>query len=166
MATAAPPADCTISRRPAGAEAYLIICGIGKVNNVDALCFAAAAHGLRPVIVGLHSLIAEDHFTDIQPPFDILRFATLSELRLFLREIPLIGIEILDSAVPFMEYSLPPDGRIALMPGNEGTGLNKPQIEACQGFIYVPQLGAGTASLNVHVATSLILHRYFPQSTS
>ena len=46
------------------------------------------------------------------------------------------------------------------MPGNEGTGLSVKQKSVCDYFIFIPQYGNGTASLNVNVATSIILHRF------
>ena len=50
---------------------------------------------------------------------------------------------------------------IALMPGNEGTGLSQTAKDACTGgFVYIPQYGSGTASLNVCVATTLILFQF------
>ena len=50
--------------------------------------------------------------------------------------------------------------RMALMPGNEGTGLSPAQKSICDGYIIIPQYGKATASLNVHVASCLVLYRY------
>jgi tRNA G18 (ribose-2'-O)-methylase SpoU len=38
--------------------------------------------------------------------------------------------------------------------------MSEKQKSVCDGFVYIPQYGAGTASLNVNVATGIILHRY------
>jgi tRNA C32,U32 (ribose-2'-O)-methylase TrmJ len=46
------------------------------------------------------------------------------------------------------------------MLGNEGTGLNERQMRACDSFAYISQYGVGTASLNVAVAASIVLHHY------
>jgi len=46
------------------------------------------------------------------------------------------------------------------MPGNEGTGLSKRQRLAADSFVYIPQYGDGTASLNVTVATTMVLHQF------
>ena len=54
----------------------------------------------------------------------------------------------------------PWDGDVALMLGNEGAGMSGPQLAACDRFVYVAQHGAGTASLNVAVAASIVLHRF------
>ena len=46
------------------------------------------------------------------------------------------------------------------MMGNEGDGLNERQIQLCDSFVYIPQYGCGTASLNVAVAASIVLHQF------
>ncbi len=38
--------------------------------------------------------------------------------------------------------------------------MNNNQKEICDEFIYIPQFGSGTASLNVNVATSIIINEY------
>ena len=48
---------------------------------------------------------------------------------------------------------------IALVPGNEGSGLSARLRSSCEQLLYIPQYGNGTASLNVHVAASLVMHR-------
>lgn len=39
-------------------------------------------------------------------------------------------------------------------------GLSSKQKEFCDGFVYIPQYGNGTASLNVAVACSIVLHHF------
>ncbi len=51
-------------------------------------------------------------------------------------------------------------GHTALMLGNEGAGLSPKQLSLCDGLLYIPQHGAGTASLNVTVAASIVLHHF------
>ncbi|CAM9640906.1 unnamed protein product [Ectocarpus sp. 12 AP-2014] len=49
------------------------------------------------------------------------------------------------------------------MPGNEasaGSGMSEQQKACCDSFVYISQHGGGTASLNVTVAASIVLHRY------
>lgn len=42
-----------------------------------------------------------------------------------------------------------------------GSGLSSAQKKICNGFLYLPQYGiGGTGSLNVSVATTLVLHRF------
>lgn len=46
------------------------------------------------------------------------------------------------------------------MLGNEGQGFNDRQMRVCDSFVYISQYGVGTASLNVAVAASIVLHHY------
>jgi tRNA C32,U32 (ribose-2'-O)-methylase TrmJ len=48
---------------------------------------------------------------------------------------------------------------LALVMGNEGDGLSQAQMDACRHFVRIPQYGSGTASLNVAVAASVVLHQ-------
>ena len=52
----------------------------------------------------------------------------------------------------------------------QGTGLSQHQLELCDSFVYIPQHGQGTASLNVTVAASIVLHHFavwagYPESS-
>lgn len=38
--------------------------------------------------------------------------------------------------------------------------MSRRQMRACDGFVYIAQFGTGTASLNVAVAGSIVMHRY------
>ena len=71
----------------------------------------------------------------------------------------LLGIEIMDTAKSVHDPSAFQQ-RMALMPGNEGTGLSPAQKAVCNGYVIIPQYGTATASLNVHVATCVVLYRY------
>lgn len=42
----------------------------------------------------------------------------------------------------------------------QGQGLNERQLALCDSFLYIPQYGNGTASLNVAVAASIVLHHF------
>ena len=91
----------------------------------------------------------------------------------------IVGIEIDDTAEPVDAEAF--HGPTAFLVGNEvastfncekewcsvagrlfvqGTGLNATQREVCDRLMYIPQFGAGTASLNVAVASSIVLHRF------
>ena len=67
------------------------------------------------------------------------------------------GIEIMAESRSILDPGALPD-RMAVMPGNEGSGLSATQKAVCESFVFIPQYSAGTASLNVNVATALVLH--------
>ncbi len=141
---------------------YLIICHISKINNIKQLVKIAIAFNCIPVLVGLNSLVDEvrSQFNDFGRS-EMLTFEKLLEAKEYLSErgVKIIGIEILEEALPLQSFIFPPT--FALMPGNEGTGLNEKQKSMSDLFVYIPQYGCGTASLNVHVATTLVLHQHY-----
>jgi tRNA C32,U32 (ribose-2'-O)-methylase TrmJ len=70
----------------------------------------------------------------------------------------IIGVEITDDAKSVNSH--PWTGPVAFMLGNEGQGLSERQMRCCDSFVYIPQYGPGTASLNVAVAASIVLQHY------
>jgi len=135
----------------------LVISNISKKPNIIQLLMLAKAHRFIPVLVSSRK-ISTLELIKLHCPF--FRLADMDECRTWLKthNIPLLGIEIMDSAVsvdaePFFD-------RIAFMPGNEGTGLSDAQKRACDGYVIIPQYGKASASLNVHIATCIVLYRY------
>jgi len=51
-------------------------------------------------------------------------------------------------------------GPVGCLAGLQGSGLSPQELEFCDRFVYIPQYGEGTASLNVVVAASIILHHF------
>ena len=74
------------------------------------------------------------------------------------RPIRVVGVEI-DPSSQDVEGE-PFEGDTAFMMGNEGQGMNEKQMSLCDGFVKIAQYGGGTASLNVYVAASIVLHRF------
>jgi len=72
--------------------------------------------------------------------------------------IRIVGVEIDDTAKDLEDE--PFEGDTAFMMGNEGRGMNEKQMRLCDGFVRIAQYGGGTASLNVSVAASIVLHRF------
>jgi len=142
----------------------LVIANVSKRNNIISLLYSAAAFGFYPVIVGAPAIKSEGDLLLLEPRCSFSRFDTLVELRVWLdsKTIPLVGVEIMAEAVSLLDTSnaFPSCGMVALMPGNEGTGLSEHQKSVCNSFIYVPQYGHSTASLNVNVATTIIMQKY------
>ncbi|CAM6102520.1 unnamed protein product [Calypogeia fissa] len=87
-------------------------------------------------------------------------FHTLPEAALYLKakDVDICGVEIIDGARPVHKH--PFTRSTAFVLGNEGTGLSKKEMDICSFFVYIPQCGSGTASLNVTVAASIVLHHF------
>ncbi|KAF0709021.1 hypothetical protein AaE_013010 [Aphanomyces astaci] len=149
---------------------YLIINNIQKRKNIRDMLLSASAFGVAEVFVVGHKLLSfdqamniEDVLPGFQFPFRITRFATLAECRAHLVAIEptvtILGIEILHNAKCVNDVDVF-QGPTAVMAGNEGSGLSDAQVAICDRFVYIPQYGGGTASLNVTVATSIVMHAF------
>ena len=76
----------------------------------------------------------------------------------------LIGIEIRDDSISVSSSEFRSLVRnissCAFVLGNEGTGMSRFAASKCDKFLYIPQYGGGTASLNVAVAGSIIFQKF------
>jgi tRNA G18 (ribose-2'-O)-methylase SpoU len=148
-----------------------VLSNIGKKDNFKKLLALAVAYGLDHVlIVGQPGFDLATH----APPASVVpsladrislrRFPDLAACKAFLAErgATLYGVEIVAGArlVEDVDFKGRP---CAFMMGNEGSGMNKPQLEACDEFVIIPQYGNGTASLNVSNAAAIVL-QYFALS--
>ena len=91
---------------------------------------------------------------------DIVKFDRLEECIVHIKAmgVSVLGVEI-DEKARDVEGE-PFEGDTAVMMGNEGQGMNEKQMSLCDGFVKIAQYGGGTASLNVYVAASIVLHRF------
>ena len=148
---------------PVEPKRYFIIYDIAKRNNVISLLSTAFSFNFTPIIIGSSKLV--DAITINHIPMinceNIVILAKIKDLKDFLqkRRIPLIGIEI--STEAFLLNKNPPfSENIAFMPGNEGRGMSSNQIQLCDHLICIPHYGDGVESLNVCVASSIVLNEY------
>lgn len=74
-----------------------------------------------------------------------------------------VALEISPSAIPVPEFSFPRD--VALVCGNEASGLSEQILAACDATIVVPQTGP-VGSLNVAMACTIALYSYSLQHGS
>ena len=73
----------------------------------------------------------------------------------------IIGIEITKSSINVESTNDIFCGDVVFVMGNEGQGMNEKQMSVCDDFVKISQYGGGMASLNVSVATSIVLHRFY-----
>ncbi|KAI4304115.1 hypothetical protein MLD38_039670 [Melastoma candidum] len=144
----------------APAESYVVVHNVAKRHNVGTLARSATAFGVKEVIVvgrrdfnsfGSHGSTSHLSFR---------HFSSLPLARSFLKEkgCDICGVEIREGAVDVCRQ--PFQRSTAFLVGNEGTGLSEKECEICDFFVYIPQYGSGTASLNVTVAASIVLHHF------
>eukprot|EP00879_Flechtneria_rotunda_P011754 GHRR01012277.1.p1 GENE.GHRR01012277.1~~GHRR01012277.1.p1 ORF type:complete len:238 (+),score=87.21 GHRR01012277.1:784-1497(+) len=146
------------SSRP---DCYVIVYNVSKKHNVGTLLRSCTAFGVKEVCLvgsrqyntfgshGADSHVQLRHFNSIEDCIKHLKQEAGCRI---------IGVEIVPSAQPVQQH--PFSGNTAFMLGNEGQGLSEKQMRLCDSFVYIPQHGQGTASLNVTVAASVILHHF------
>ncbi|CAI5735564.1 unnamed protein product [Hyaloperonospora brassicae] len=152
---------------------YLILNNVQKIKNLKNMLVSASAFGVKEVfVVGQKTFDLQE-----QEPFlsslscQVTRLATLKGCRAHCKErgIRIIGVEIMQTAASVADH--PFRGDSAFIMGNEGSGMNSAQVAICDDFVYIPQHGGGTASLNVTVAASIVLQSFalwakLPMTTS
>ena len=157
---------------------HLVICNIQKISNVKAMMMAAVAFGCSDVL-----LVGQEKNSqrkDMFPaPFQaavqkgqirLHHFAKWKECVAFMEEhsVLLIGVEIdEDSKLLNDDYfqqnfsaATQQNTNIGILMGNEGQGIQPAHLKNCNALIRIPQYGVGTASMNVNVATNIVLYRF------
>lgn len=141
-------------------DSYVVVHNIAKRHNVGTLARSATAFGVAEMIlVGRRDFNAfGSHGSTSHVRFRHFQSLTLARAFLKERDCDICGVEITANAVAVNEH--PFRKSTAFLLGNEGTGLSDKECEICDFFIYIPQYGGGTASLNVTVAASIVLHHF------
>jgi|UPI000581B5DB tRNA G18 (ribose-2'-O)-methylase SpoU len=168
--SAAPRQDSEGIPRKRIPKLYLVITNISKRPNIRALLELAAAFGCDKVlVVGQQKFDISPKGTDIprsirehveRGGLHIERYSSWEACINFLSShgIRLVGVEIHVDARPIEAYLDYKD--TAFLMGNEGQGINEKHMKSCDAFVTIPQYGGGTASLNVYVAASIVLHSF------
>jgi tRNA G18 (ribose-2'-O)-methylase SpoU len=147
-----------------GIELIVIVHNVAKRHNVGTMARSATAFGAAEIVLagrrdfncfGSHGSASHLRFR---------HFPSLTQACTYLKEqrgADICGVEIREDAVPLTTQQPPPFRRsTAFLLGNEGTGLSPRECAVCDFFVYIPQYGPGTASLNVTVAASIVLHHF------
>ena len=145
-------------------DIYLVLTNISKRPNVKSLLLTAAAFHCKAIFV-----VGQSHFDfesdlprqlkNCDDGMKIIRVDKWQKLVNHLKQnsIRLVGVEIHPRAINLDNFH--GRGKLAFMMGNEGQGIHEKHMKDCDDFIIISQFGAGTASLNVNVACSIVLER-------
>jgi tRNA G18 (ribose-2'-O)-methylase SpoU len=155
---------------------YLVICNIQKITNIKAMLLTSIAFGCCEVLmVGQEN---NSKRNDMFPlPFQeavnkgqilLTRFPKWKDCVAYIekQKIFLIGVEIDETSQllndEYFESTYYPknEKNIGIFMGNEGQGILPVHLKNCNSLIQIPQHGVGTASMNVNVATSIVLYRF------
>ncbi|CAD5166236.1 unnamed protein product [Musa acuminata subsp. malaccensis] len=161
-----------VATLPASVESLVVVHNVAKRHNVGTMARSATAFGVSEIVlVGRRDFNAfGSHGSTSHLRFR--HFHSLSQARHYLkalshkpssqsreeRNCDICGVEITDGALSIADH--PFRKSTAFLLGNEGTGLSAKECEICDFFVYIPQYGCGTASLNVTVAASIVLHHF------
>lgn len=141
-------------------DMYIMLSNVAKRQNLGNIVRSASAFGAKAaVVVGSNKFSTFGaHGSDKHTSF--LSFHTLAEAvdAMHARSVRVVGVEITPSSVRVDSH--PFSGSVAFLMGNEGSGLHDKHKALCDDFVYIPQHGVGTASLNVMVAASIVMHHY------
>eukprot|EP00931_Biecheleriopsis_adriatica_P039519 TRINITY_DN22597_c0_g1_i1.p1 TRINITY_DN22597_c0_g1~~TRINITY_DN22597_c0_g1_i1.p1 ORF type:complete len:222 (+),score=53.30 TRINITY_DN22597_c0_g1_i1:38-667(+) len=137
-----------------------LLFNVGKKQNFGTLLRSACAFGVSEVLVVGAKKISTFGNQGTSAHANLRYCDTLEAAKeeLTARGARLCGIEIDDSAQPVTAH--PFTGPTAFMLGNEGIGMSPAQRAACDFFVYIPQHTGATASLNVAIAGSIVLHHF------
>lgn len=144
------------------AEMHFIVQNVSKKHNIGTICRNCTAFDVKSMhLVGsAHYNVFGSQGSDAHVKIE--HHPTLEECRETMREIynveEILGVEITEESVDVAKY--PWKGNTAFVLGNEGHGMTPQQKKICDGFVYIKQYGAGTASLNVAVASSIVMHEF------
>ena len=140
-------------------QSALILFNISKSKNFGEIIRTANALGIGEILVigrknfsrygnfGTYSKTSFRHFYSVD---DAVYYLHDNDFKI-------VGIEINNESVAIESH--PFSGNCAFFPGNEGTGLSQAERILCDYFVFIKQYGEG-ASMNVNVATGIVLHHY------
>lgn len=138
--------------------------GLQSPANIGALFRICDAFGVSEIVfcnasVNLNSsrLQRTSRNTHLKVPFRISE-DIISEIdKLRSTGYKAIALEITDMSIPLEEYSLNSSDKIALIVGNENTGISKQVLQVAEDNIHITMFGQNS-SMNVIQATSIALY--------
>ena len=155
---------------------YLVICNIQKITNIKAMLLTSIAFECCEVL-----LVGQENNSKRKDMFPLPFQEAVNNGQILLTRFPkwkdcvayiekskifLIGVEIDETSQllndEYFESTYYPknEKNIGIFMGNEGQGILPVHLKNCNSLIQIPQYGAGTASMNVNVATSIVLYRF------
>jgi tRNA G18 (ribose-2'-O)-methylase SpoU len=155
---------------------YLVICNIQKIANIKAMLLSSIAFGCCEVL-----MVGQENNSKRKDMFPLPFQEAVNNGQILLTRFPkwrdcvayiekqkifLIGVEIDETSQllndEYFESTHYPknEKNIGIFMGNEGQGILPVHLKNCNSLIQIPQHGVGTASMNVNVATSIVLYRF------
>lgn len=143
------------------ARCRLLVYNVAKKHNIGSITRTATALGLEGLmVVGSRRNLRFFGQQGTARFMPIQEYASLAECKaeLVRKDYRLVGVEIDARAKDVTTH--PFSGNTVFVLGNEGTGIDPQLLELCDDLVYIPQYFPGTASLNVAIAGSIVLHHF------
>lgn len=151
---------------------YVLSHNIAKRKNVGGMIRSAVAFGVdkfflinkteeqikKSKVLKQFKVSYGAHGTDNRVDYEILSGVKEAKEYFNKNNITVCGIEITENSQSVV--NMPFKGDTVFIPGNEELGLLPQLKEICDHFVYVPQYTDKTASLNVTVAATIVLHHF------
>ena len=159
---------------PASPEAVLILDRIGNAHNLGALVRTAAFFGIRKIILAddqQQALPGEAAYRVAEGGFEHVETYRVYDLPGLCRALVENGYEVCGAAVASKETlnkairEIAPARPVALVLGNEETGLSTNIAAACTRFVTIPGTGS-VESLNVSAAAAVLMWALWPARKS
>lgn len=144
-------------------KSFVILSNLQSGKNIGTICRNCLSFNVKEVVVvGRSSYVGKMRNADrgAKANLNFKNFPSTDDAETYLRSlgVEIIGVEIMDSAIPIMEMSYNRD--TAFVFGNEGTGLSERQRRMCDRFVYIPQYSNAMASINVACASAIVLQHF------
>lgn len=152
--------SCSDGENEGKPQCRIIVYNIGKRHNIGTITRSAVAFGVNQIIIVGNKKVDEFGNQNTRKFMRFEYYPTLEECKdsLKLAGFSIIGVEIGADAMDVSSH--PFTGPTAFIFGNEGSGLHAAAVQICDHLVYIPQYTQGTASLNVAVAASIVLHHF------
>lgn len=141
-------------------DCYVVVSNVAKRHNIGTLMRSCVAFGVKEIIVTGTGRVQTFGAQGTERFSHVRTFPKAKDAVTYLKAlgVTICGIEITPDAQSIETH--PFRGPTAFLAGNEGDGLCEAHKALCDHFVYIPQYGNGTASLNVTIASSIILHHF------
>jgi tRNA G18 (ribose-2'-O)-methylase SpoU len=142
----------------------LLLVNIERDNNIGNIIRSANTFGVEEVLI--YGRKKFDRRTSVGAEFFMqfrhIRF--IEELEPLRKEFDtILGLEQTPDSIELHNYQWPQNARILIAIGHEGTGLPPEVLSLCDTTLEIEQYGT-TRSLNVSVATGIVLYDYRAKS--
>lgn len=144
------------------ADIYIVIPKMRSLHNVGSIFRIADGMDVKKIFLcswtgtpPAHNLVKVSLGAEKTIPWEHQKQAWRVIDKLKKEGVRIVGLELTNDSIDYRDFI--PDGPVALVLGNECTGLSKSTLNRCDDVIHLPMLGE-KGSLNVSVASGIAMY--------